>query len=770
MPTPHSTYRLQVSPSFDLDAAAGLAGYLRALGVTHLYSSPLLQAAPGSDHGYDVVDHSRVDESRGGEPARRRLVDALRAQGLGLVVDIVPNHMGVAEPAVNAAWWDVLRLGPQSAYAGWFDIDWSRGRLILPMLGDSPGELGRLRVENSELRYYEHRFPLAVGTAESGGPQQVHDRQHYELVSWRRGDAEVNYRRFFAVSTLAGLRVEEPEVFDATHREIVRWTADDVLDGIRVDHPDGLVDPAGYLDRLAETLPAGTWLVVEKILEPGESLPSTWPVAGTTGYDALAEVGRVFADATAGPALDTAVRAAVGGALPADWPALVHDCKLDVATGMELSELYRLTALAPDAEHAHDAIAELLACFPVYRSYLPADGQQYLRDAVVAATARRPELSATIEILAADLADPGSAFARRFQQQTGAVTAKGVEDTAYYRYTRFVAANEVGADPARIGWEPADFHAAMTRRQADAPESMTTLSTHDTKRGEDVRARLAVLSELTEEWARSLQRWVAAAPLPDPSVTALLWQTVVGAWPIERYRLHAALTKSAREGRTSTSWDAPDEAFEQTLHAVIDRVYDDAALRADVESFVARITSPGWSNSLGAKLVQLTMPGVPDIYQGTELWQNSLVDPDNRRPIDYARRRDLLAAIDDGLLPEVDASGAVKLHVVAAALRARRDRPTSFAGYRPLEVSGSAARHLVAFDRVGAVTVVTRLPLTLHRSGGWGDTTLTLPDGRWIDQLSGADHAGPVRADELTGRYPVALLLPSRLTGARDAS
>jgi (1->4)-alpha-D-glucan 1-alpha-D-glucosylmutase len=754
VPVPQTTYRVQVSPSFDLLQTAAIASYLADLGASHLYSSPLLQAAPGSEHGYDVVDHTRTSEELGGSDGRRALVGSLHAHGLGLVVDIVPNHMGVADAAANGWWWDVLHLGPQSAYARYFDIDWSRGRLLLPVLGDAPDELDHLQVRDGELRYYDHRFPLAVGTG-SGTPRQVHDHQHYELVSWRRANDELNYRRFFAVSTLAGVRVEVPEVFDATHREILAWAADGEVDGIRVDHPDGLADPTGYLTRLATAGPS-TWLIVEKILETGEALPVGWPVAGTTGYDALTTVDGVFVDSAAESAFDS-LHAELAGPQPS-WAALVHDCKLDVAQGMERAELRRLHSLASDIDNSEPALAELLACFPVYRSFLPHSGADHLNTAVAEAIRRRPELTAAVEALLVRLSDPTDELAVRFQQQTGAVMAKGVEDTAYYRFTRFVAANEVGGDPSRFGFPVAEFHTAAARRLVEHPAGMTTLSTHDTKRGEDVRARLAVLSELPDEWRDVLRRWTSVAPLADGAFANLLWQTVVGTWPIERERLHAYLEKAAREARSSTSWDAPDTAFEDAMHAAADRVYNDTALRAEVEEFVATITPPGWSNSLGAKLIQLTMPGVPDIYQGTELWDNSLVDPDNRRPVDFAERARILAEIGAGA-PDIDASGAAKLLVVTRALKLRRDRPELFTDYRPLAADGPAADHLLGYDRGGAITVVTRLPVGLQRAGGWRDSTVELPPGQWRDGLTGRSHEGGRRpVAELLERYPVALL------------
>ncbi|HSV65204.1 MAG TPA: malto-oligosyltrehalose synthase [Mycobacteriales bacterium] len=757
MGVPRSTYRVQVRPGFDLDATAELSGYLAALGVTHLYSAPLLQATPGSAHGYDVVDHSRVNAELGGRRGLERLVAALREHNLGLVVDIVPNHAGVAVPAANPAWWDVLRLGPGSPYAGWFDIDWSRGPLLIPVLADSPDALDDLRVADGELRYHERRYPLAPGTGD-GSPGEVHERQHYRLVSWRRANTEISYRRFFAVSDLAALQVEDPAVFAATHGEVFRWCAEYGVAGIRVDHPDGLRDPAGYLARLRASVP-DAWLVVEKILERGEQLAG-WPVAGTTGYEALGMTCGLFLDGTAEPAfttLDTQLTGAV-----VTWPDLVHDSKLGVATTMLRAELRRLARLVEpgSALAVEETLAELLACFGVYRSYLPI-GADHLAAAAVAVRRRRPDLAATLDGLLPRLSDPADELAIRFQQTSGAVMAKGLEDTAFYRWTRFVALNEVGGDPARFGVSPADFHAFCAARHERWPHAMTTLSTHDTKRSEDVRARLAVLTEMPVEWAAAVRRWMAAAPIPDGAFAHLLWQTVAGSWPIERERLHAYAEKAAREASTSTCWDDPDPAFEQAMHDAIDRIYDRSEPHRDVASF-ARVLAPfGYSNSLGQKLVQLTMPGVPDTYQGCELWDFSLVDPDNRRPVDFAARRDLLDRLDSGWLPPVDDSGAAKLMVVSRALRLRRDFPELFASYRPVLANGPAADHVVAFDRGGAVTVVTRLPLRLALRGGLGDTTLPLP---WpaVDALTARRYpAGPVPLHELLWRYPVALLAPA---------
>jgi (1->4)-alpha-D-glucan 1-alpha-D-glucosylmutase len=725
---PSATYRLQITEALDLHAAAELCGYLRDLGVGAIYVSPILQAASGSQHGYDVVDFSRVDPARGGAAGWQALVDAARRHGLTLIVDIVPNHAGVADPGENPAWWDVLRRGPASPYARWFDIDWSRGKVLLPVLGDDDGH--ELITVDGELRYHEQRFPL--------------DQQHYELVNHRRADAEQNYRRFFAVTTLAGLRVEDPAVFEATHREVLRWVTAGEVQGLRVDHPDGLADPLGYLRRLRTAAP-DTWLLVEKILEPGETLPASWPVDGTTGYDALAEATGVLIDPSAELAFDDLYRELIGD--HRSFADHIDAGKRLVATTILRAEVLRLARLA-GMEGAEAAFTELLVAFPVYRSYVP-DGQPYLDEALARARARRPELGAVLDALAPRLTDPGDELAVRFQQTSGAVMAKGVEDTAYYRYTRFVALNEVGADPVQFGLSLEGFHATQARRR---PRSMTTLSTHDTKRSEDVRARLAVLAELPDEWAALVRRLMRAVPVPNRAFGYLLWQTFVGAGFVARDRMHAYAEKAMREAADGTGWREPDAAFEQAVHAAVDAGYESAELRA----FVDDIAAYGWSNSLAQKLVQLTMPGVPDVYQGTELWDDSLVDPDNRRPVDFAARRALLASLTGA--PPVDGSAAAKLCVVARTLRARRERPELFCRYTPLRAVGAAAQHAIAFDRGGAISVATRLPVRLARDGGWRDTTLRL-SAPHRDAFTGAVYAGDVPLAELLGSLPVALVL-----------
>ncbi|MGY1707640.1 malto-oligosyltrehalose synthase [Geodermatophilus sp. SYSU D00697] len=768
---PTATYRLQVTADFPLGQAAELAGYLADLGVSHAYSSPLLRSAAGSTHGYDTVDHAHIDESRGGREGFDRLVAALHEQGLGLVLDLVPNHMGVADPAEAPWWWDVLQHGRDSAHAAAFDIDWDfgGGKVRIPVLG-SADDVEKLEVvggagggsTDGELRYYDNRFPIAPGTGE-GTPQEVHARQHYELVDWRRADSDLNYRRFFAINTLAGLRAEDPEVFAATHRLVLELVEAGAVDGLRIDHPDGLADPKGYLDRLAEAS-GGRWTVVEKILEPGEDLPESWATAGTTGYDALAEVDDVLVD-PAGEAAITALDTELSGG-PVDYAELVHSCKREVTDGMLGSEVARLVRVIGELpgisrEQQTEALAELLASFPVYRTYLP-DGREHLDATVAAVRERRPDLAGAVDALHPVLSQAGTEAATRFEQTSGPVMAKGVEDSAYYRWARFVALNEVGGDPARFGSTVAEFHEAQQRRLARKPESMTALSTHDTKRSEDVRARLAVLAEQPDEWAQLVRQLLSRHPLPDRPLASLVWQNLVGAWPLSRERAHAYAEKAAREAGTSTTWTDQDEEFEARLHALVDAAYDDEATHGAIEDVVARIAPAGWSNSLSQKLLQLTMPGVPDVYQGTELWDLSLVDPDNRRPVDYALRRRLLARLDEGWVPPVDAEGAAKLLVVSRTLRARREHPEWFTGYEPVAATGTAADHLVAFDRGGAVTVATRLPVGLAAAGGWGDTALQLPNGAWRDLFTGgryvSDAAGlPVGA--ALERLPVALLV-----------
>ncbi len=788
---PASTYRLQIRKAFDLDAAAEVAPYLRDLGVSWAYLSPLLKATEGSDHGYDVVDPSVVDPARGGREGLARFAAAARAAGLGILIDTVPNHMGISQPAQNPWWWDVLTLGRASRYAEAFDIDWEfgEGRVRVPILGGSIEDAiagGDVVIDTSAtglapdgvVRFYdEHILPVAPGTVDRASSLQdprvitdVLSRQHWEAVFWRREAAELNYRRFFAVTTLAGVRVEIPWVFDEAHVEVLRWVREGLADGLRIDHPDGLVDPGAYLERLAAET-GGVYVLVEKILEHGEQLPAWWETDGTTGYDALAEIDRLLIDPRGEEGLRD-LDARLRGAPAPEYADLIHETKRMIADTIQQAEIARLVRSLADTDAASfdpavatDALAEILACFPVYRSYLPA-GLSHLTQAAAEASTRRPDLAAPVAALVPVLSDPRHEVARRFQQTTGPVMAKGVEDTAFYRDTRLGSLTEVGGDPSVFALSVDGFHRAQALRQASWPHAMTTLSTHDTKRGEDVRARLDVLSEVPERWADVLGGLRALATTGSGPFDNLLYQAVIGSWPATRERLHAYAEKASREAAESTGWWDPDAAFEERMHALVDAVFDDARVRAEIEAFVDEIRAPGWSNSLAAKLLQLTAPGVPDVYQGSELWETSLVDPDNRRPVDFVARRGMLADLDSGFthgqLPSVDATGAAKLLVTSRALRVRRDRADLFTRYTPMTVVGEAADHAVAFDRGGALTVATRLPVGLTARGGWGDTALLRHPGPTADALTGRVFEGStIRLRELLDVYPVALLVPA---------
>jgi (1->4)-alpha-D-glucan 1-alpha-D-glucosylmutase len=747
---PSSTYRLQLNRRFTLDDAARVIGYLAELGVGAVYLSPILQSTIGSDHGYDTTDVSHIDHDRGAEAGLERLMTSARLAGLGVIIDIVPNHLGIEHPIENPAWWDVLRLGQDSPYASWFDIDWSRGRIVVPVLGDDP----QLSVVDGELRYFEHRFPLAPGTWSPGDDvAAVHDRQHYELVHYWRANTELNYRRFFAITTLAGVRVEDPAVFAATHA-LVRGWCEAGLTGLRIDHPDGLRDPLRYLHRL-RSFAAEQWITVEKILESGEKLPKTWPVAGTTGYDAMREVNGVFIDHDHEPDFTALYQRLTGdhGTI-ADH---IEAGKRLVVNSLLPAEVRRMAALAPDIVDAGQALAEVAIAFEVYRSYLP-EGAADLDHALASAARRRPELTAALDQLSPRLHDHGDDLALRMQQLSSAAMAKGVEDTAYYRYSRFIALNEVGGDPDQFGIPLEEFHALQASRQSRQPAAMTGLSTHDTKRGEDVRARLAVLSEMPERWAEFADLFLSTTSIPNHLFGYFLAQTLVGAGPIEPARMHAYAEKAMREASDGTSWSAPEPAYEAAVHQAVDAAYENPELRTAWDKINSFLTPAGWSNALGQKLVQLTMPGVPDVYQGTELWEDSLVDPDNRRPVDFASRIGLLQALADGP-SKVDETGAAKLWITRQALRLRRRRPEWFNAYRPLLARGPAHDHLIGFDRGGAITFATRLPMGLASKGGWRDTTVDI-GGDYVDVLTGQRWSQTVTVAELFTTYPVALLAP----------
>ncbi|MET7687395.1 malto-oligosyltrehalose synthase [Streptomyces sp. NPDC005483] len=768
---PTATYRLQLQPEFPFAAAAAAVPYLASLGVSHLHLSPVLESVPGSTHGYDVVDHGRVRGELGGEDGLRALSRTAREHGLGLVMDIVPNHMAM-DPRHNRALWEVLREGPKSPYARWFDIDWEAqgGQVLLPVLGHPVGEeLGNLTVDGEVLRYYDHVFPLREGTGDLPLPQLL-DAQWYRPVWWRLARTELNYRRFFSISELIGVRVEDPEVFEATHAKILQLLHEGVVDGLRIDHPDGLADPDTYLRRLHEAT-GGRWTVVEKILADGEHLPAAWPVAGTTGYDALRHIDGLFTDpAGFGELLGQYRRFAApqtdrGG----DWAATVRRAAYKVITHELAAETDRLTrvaarvcatspepALRDRAPWAlRTALQELLVRMEVYRPYGSSDAASVVTEEA-AAEARLafvvPEEAGAVDVVrdlvlgrAGDGPDQVE-FRTRFAQTSSALRAKSVEDTAFYRYVPLLSATEVGGNPGSPAVSPEEFHAYGTRVQRDWPLTGTVVSTHDTKRSADVRAALAVLTECPQWWADTLAEVTRTGDgVPDAQLAWAAWQTVFGLGPAVPERVREALLKHVREAGLYTSWTEQEPAYEEAVAEFV-TAGPCGPQGEQVAALRSRLAPHIRANELGAALVQLTMPGVPDVYQGTEGEYLALVDPDNRRPVPF---------------PPQDSGD--KGALTAAALRLRRRRPDVFgdaATYTPLAAEGPSAAHCLAFARSGeVVTAVTRLSLRLAEAGGWQETVLPLPPGVWRDVVvPEREFSGHARVAELLGESPVALL------------
>jgi len=726
-----STYRLQMrGDCFTFDDALKVLDYLAALGVSHLYLSPILTAVEGSTHGYDVADPTAVSAALGGPEGLKRLSAAARQRKIGLIVDIVPNHVGVEKPDQNRWWRDVLERGRNSPYASYFDVDWHLdpdGRIVLPVLGSDDD------------------------TAPPGYPA---DDTHYRAIGWRNGIC--GYRRFFSITSLAGLRQEDRAVFDATHVEVKRWFNEGLVDGIRIDHPDGLSNPAGYLTWLRELVGPDAWIVIEKILAVDEPLEPTLPVAGTTGYDALREIGGLLIDPAGVGPLTTLFESS--GVPYDDMPQLARRLKADAVTGTlgsELARLHRTIVSATGVDHPDlpRALAELISRVHVYRSdYLSLS--LVLPEAMAETAAALPELAQPMVIVSAALTNSVES-AMRLQQLCGAATAKSMEDCLFYRDARLVSLNEVGGEPDRFGVSVAEFHQRAATRSRLWPHAMVALTTHDTKRGEDVRARIGVLSQVPSLWADLVGKWVLEAPPPDPATGLFLLQNIFGVWPVDgvvtdelRGRLHAYTEKAIREAAVHTTWNDPDTTFETAVHTWLDAVMD-GPVATGLTSLVIRLDEHARNDCLGQKLVALTVPGVPDVYQGTEFWDDSLVDPDNRRPVDYRLRRE---ALSENIHP--------KMRVVTAALRLRRDRADTFTDgrYTPVLAEGAAAEHLVAFLRADDVlTAVTRHSVVLAETQ-WGDTSLTLPDGVWVDCVGGGRFSGRVLATDLFAELPVALL------------
>jgi (1->4)-alpha-D-glucan 1-alpha-D-glucosylmutase len=931
VPIPRATYRLQFHKGFGFKDAAALAPYLARLGISHVYASPYLKARPGSTHGYDIVDHGQLNPELGDEPTFSDMVAAFRENGLGQVLDFVPNHMGVGG-SDNPWWIDVLEWGPASDYAGWFDIDWDPDRrylhdkLLVPLLGDQYGavlESGQLALRFDPetggfavWAYDTHRLPInpvhysrVLGNdhpelerlgdafsnladwrpriaqhakdlqAELGALAQQHDDvrealaaavnringepglletwreldaliqdQHWRAAHFRVAADDINYRRFFNINELAGLRMELPELFDHAHRLAFDLLRDGVLDGLRIDHVDGLLDPKGYLLRLREQAPGPFYLVVEKILARHEALREDWPVEGTTGYE--------FANLVLGLLIDPAGEEGVTRAYTAftsehsAFDQIVRDCKTRIMLNEMASEL---NVLARDASRIgrqnprtadftrnilQRALKEIVACFPVYRTYVddaaePTEADRRDIDwAVAHARRNESDIDPSVfdflhRLLTTDLvAQPRSGFSRqsvvrfamRMQQYSGPVMAKGLEDTAFYRYNRFVALNEVGGHPDHFGVTLAAFHRANAQRAERWPHAMLGTSTHDTKRGEDARARLAVLSELPEEWARQVQAWsrilrarrgdVEGTAPPDRNDEYLFYQLLLGSWPAELTgienpdaekmrafcrRAEGAMVKSVREAKLRSTWDSPDAGYEDAIMGFVRDALDVSRPNAFLSAFSPfqeRVARLGIRNSLVQTVLKLTLPGVPDIYQGAELWDLSLVDPDNRRPVDYQARTALLedaaevlaqnrcaAALD---MLEAWRDGRVKLAVIAALLAYRRDRLKLFShgAYEPLIATGPRADQICAFVRRQEedmlVVTAARFPARCEEGCDWTGTEVPWPRAaagqtHWRDLLCGGVLEGrgdAVGLNTVLQQMPVAVFVP--VSGCRE--
>jgi (1->4)-alpha-D-glucan 1-alpha-D-glucosylmutase len=910
--TPRATARLQFFAGFTMDDAVDIVPYLARLGISHLYASPLLKARPGSTHCYDIVDHNEINPELGGEPALRRLVAALRAEGMGLIVDIVPNHMGVGG-ADNAWWLDVLEWGRSSTYAEFFDIDWEppdvllHGKMLAPFLGSSYGEA----LENGELLlhcdretgalfigYHEHKFPISprsaalilhndpflddvshefanaarlgnraaahaaankakamlVATATStdgdaalagvlarfsaetpDGQRRLHElleRQNYRLAWWRAAADEINWRRFFDINTLAGLRVELPRVFDATHEKILSLYAEGLIDGVRIDHVDGLADPRLYCRKLRRSMEVAgekrpqdvqqgpPYIVVEKILAPCERLPADWLTDGTTGYDFMDQVSGVLHDADGEAALTHLWTSLTGR--PWDFETEEHEARRQILQDNLASELnataaalhriarrdlktrdYTLTAI-------RRALTEILVHFPAYRIYAGRAGRSdvdtQVMDRALAGAHRtfRAADRKLLDVVRRWLADePPRAVAAgarrnerlgamvRFQQLSAPTAAKSVEDTSFYRYGRLLSRNEVGSNPAQFAVSPAAFHAACLERNKKLPDAMLATATHDHKRGEDTRARLAVLSEIPDEWETALNRWMRLNAIirkenaPSPADEIMLYETLIAAWPLGlaadnaeglaefNERVAAWQIKSLREAKLFSEWAAPNEDYEGACRDFLNGTLDPSRpVLGEIIAFAERLGPAGAINGLAQTLLRLTTPGVPDLYQGTEYWDQSLVDPDNRRPVDYAAREKTLAAgtPPTELLPAWQ-TGAVKQAVIARTLAFRAAQPELFASgdYQKLEAEGPVAAHVLAFTRryKGKIIVVavTRLAvkfglaLPLVPAADWQETFITMPSGRFADVLNDGVIAGNrLPLASLFAKLPVTLL------------
>jgi (1->4)-alpha-D-glucan 1-alpha-D-glucosylmutase len=839
-----ATARLQLHKDFTLDEAIPLVPYFSDLGISHIYASPLLQSVEGSMHGYDTIDCAHIDPARGGTAGLDRLVAALRARDMGLILDIVPNHMGVA--AGGNIWWDdVLAYGQQSRFANFFDINWLppdptlHGRVLLPFLGASLADTlaaGELTLRPSdthgfvvhyggrhypicpehhdEIRHVLRDDPTAFAPETEPGRTwllALVDRQHYRLCSWRSGNALINWRRFFNVTSLAALRMEDDAVFEAAHAKVFELYERGLIDGIRADHVDGLTQPGAYCRKLHDRLEAlrarrpdglrdaPPIVYVEKILNRDEALPEAWPVTGTTGYEFLEDVSLVLHD----PRGEGPVTTLWQSLSPQSFEALEHEARTEMLDDSFQTELGRLVGLCaeisretacasdftlPDIEAGLRAIC---LGFPTYRSYFadvpdarPPEAERALARATDAARDRTPSpRHAVIDwlrcVLDGTLAglDAGRhhAIAAQFEHLTAPLAAKAGEDTAFYRYGRALSRVDVGGDPSVFSADVAAFHKTNIARRARTPDGMVTTATHDHKRGADTRARLAVLSEPAASWPETARQWfMEHASLrtggPNQADAFCLYQSLIGAWPVNgirddvtraalRERLQAFQTKALREAARRTTWNAPDSLYEAACARFLDLMIDDGPYAHAIEAYVGKIGAAGALNSLSQTLLRLTVPGVPDLYQGTEFWDLSLVDPDNRRPVDFAARREMLAR--DEMLAEAArhwSDGGVQQRLIATVLAFRRMQPDLFARgtYEPVIVEGPLAEHLIVFLRRSAtmtmLVVAPRLTLGLQPA-----YDLTISDARFHETRLRLPDTDPVWQNLLTSDNDVDL-------------
>lgn len=801
-----ATYRLQFHEHFRLRDALALVPYFHALGISHIYASPLFKARAHSVHGYDVCDYSQLNPEIGTEAELEKFVNALHERRMGLILDIVPNHMGIGTQE-NVWWWDVLKNGHASKFANHFDINWHppdpklQGKILVPVLGDTLENVFakyelQLHTKGGEffLSYYDHTFPVAPKSIpEDFSLRTLLERQHYVLAPHWEGDEKLNYRRFFAVSTLAAVRVEDERVFNDVHALLHKWIERGWIDGLRVDHPDGLREPKKYLERLRNIAP-DLWIIVEKILQPKEEIPNDWPVQGTVGYDFLNQTNGLFIDSKNKDALINFYSEFTGETT--DACKSVQEKKVLVLKTLFTTEVNRLVEMLRQISVKHavyqkfsreqfqEALIEFAASFSVYRTYvrpeenfINEDDCCYIKEAAAKAKKLRADLPAELfEFLSGlmllrfcgDLEDE---FVARFQQLTSPAMAKGVEDTAFYCLNWFASINEVGGDPGKFGVSAEEFHEFCRAQQSHWPASMLCSSTHDTKKSEDVRGRMNVLSEIPDKWRETVFRWSKTNErhrqnnFPDRNMEYLFYQTLVGVWPISIERVYAYMEKASCEAKQHTDWNHRNVKYDEALKGFIEKTLADKNFTDDLEKFISSLTEAAQIASLAQTLIKLTAPGVPDIYQGNEIWDFSLVDPDNRRLVDYEVRKQLLAETKN-LSPEEiwnrRDSGLPKLFLIKKTLGVRKEMANAFNGnYEPL-----MADNIMAFMRGGEIITVT--PQFIQSGTGFQPVfsdrqdacpTIKLPLGNWRDEFSGDNFSGEIAVANLFQKFPVALLV-----------